>query len=167
MNVVRTDLYHCIIKGLVTSIEPLFVPIKSPPKVGQLLLCDFEPGFKEPEMTKTSRPVIVLSAKSGLVTVVACSTVAPDKPQAHHYKLPRQSMPKTGHFMGRDSWVKGDMVYTVGFHRLNLVQTGKGMGGKRLYFTDALGRGQMSQIRQCVLYGIGMGFLAKHIVDND
>ncbi|NKD14520.1 type II toxin-antitoxin system PemK/MazF family toxin [Aeromonas caviae] len=143
------------------------MPITLPPKAGQLLLCDFEPGFKEPEMTKSSRPVIVLHAKNGLVTVVACSTVPPDKPLAHHYRLPKQSMPKTKHFMGRESWVKGDMVYTVGFHRLNLVFLGRGDGGKRVYFTDMLGRGQMDQIRQCVLHGIGMGFLAQHLVSSE
>ncbi len=76
-------------------------------------------------------------------------------------------MPKTKHFMGKESWVKGDMVYTVGFHRLNLVLLGRGGEGKRLYFTDVLGRGQMDQIRQCVLHGIGMGFLAQHLVGDD
>lgn len=141
----------------------MFVPISLPPKPGQLLLCDFEPGFKEPEMTKTSRPVIVLHAKPNLVTVVACSTVSPDRLMNYHYKLPQQSMPKTKHFMGRESWVKGDMVYTVGFHRLNLVCLGRRDNGKRGYFSERLGREQMAQIYQCVLHGMGMGFLAKHI----
>lgn len=132
------------------------------PKKGQILLCDFEPGFKEPEMTKMARPVIVLAAKHGLVTVVACSTVEPDKIQECHYQLPRQSMPKCKHFMGRDSWVKGDMVYTVGFHRLTAVCIGK-EAGRRIYHRDTLGREQMVAIHRCVLHGIGMGFLVHHV----
>lgn len=135
-----------------------FVAINFHPKPGQLLLCDFEPGFSEPEMTKRNRPVIVLHSKHGLVTVVACSTVPPDKPLVYHYKLPIKSMPKTTHFMGKESWVKGDMVYTVGYHRLHLIALGRSQ-----FYRDTLGRGQMDQIRQCVLHGIGMGFLAQHI----
>lgn len=133
------------------------------PKKGQILLCDFEPGFKEPEMTKAARPVIVLSAKAGLVTVVACSTVAPAKVQDIHYLLPKNSMPKCKHFMGKESWVKGDMIYTVGFHRLNAVCVGKDYTGKRIYHKDVLGREQMAAIHRCVLHGMGMGFLAHHV----
>ncbi|WP_426697981.1 type II toxin-antitoxin system PemK/MazF family toxin [Aeromonas hydrophila] len=112
-------------------------------------------------MTKRARPVIVLCSNQQLVTVVACSTVSPDAPQKYHYELPTQSMPKTSHFMGKKSWVKGDMVYTVAYHRLHLIDL-----GKRQYFRDKLGSTQMNQIRQCVLYGIGMGFLAQHIASE-
>ncbi|QLR99634.1 type II toxin-antitoxin system PemK/MazF family toxin [Enterobacter roggenkampii] len=58
------------------------MPISYHPKPGQLMLCDFSQGFKEPEMIKSSRPVIILSGnivgRASLVTVVACSTVEPD-----------------------------------------------------------------------------------------
>ncbi len=131
------------------------------------MLCDFSQGFKEPEMVKASRPVIILSGhiagRQSLVTVVACSTVEPDVVRSHHYKLPNRSMPKTKHFMGRDTWVKGDMVYTVAFHRLEAVCLGKGAGGKRIYFNDKLGKEQMNEIYKCVLNGIGMGFLSQHV----
>ena len=39
------------------------MPINYPPKRGQILLCDFSQGFKEPEMVKGSRPVVVISTK--------------------------------------------------------------------------------------------------------
>ncbi|EHN5985923.1 type II toxin-antitoxin system PemK/MazF family toxin, partial [Salmonella enterica] len=49
------------------------MPITHHPKPGQILLCDFSQGFKEPEMIKPSRPVIVLSGsmpgRANLVTV--------------------------------------------------------------------------------------------------
>lgn len=105
------------------------MPITIHPRKGQLLLADFEPGFVEPEMIKRGRPVIVLSnpipGRSGLVTVVACSTVEPELVRNYHYKLPRASMPNTSGFQTRDTWVKGDMVYTLGFHRLNLIKLPK------------------------------------------
>ncbi|MBD2786569.1 type II toxin-antitoxin system PemK/MazF family toxin [Xenorhabdus sp. DI] len=143
------------------------MPITIHPKPGQLLLCDFSQGFKEPEMVKPSRPVIVLSGsmqgRHNLVTVVACSTVEPEIIRNYHYKLPTQSTPKCRHFMGRDTWVKGDMVYTVGFHRLSLITLRKDENGKRVYYTQKLGHEQMNEIRRCVLHGIGMSFLCRHI----
>lgn len=145
------------------------MPITIHPKVGQLLLCDFSKGFKEPEMVKASRPVIILSGfiqgRSNLATVVACSTVEPDVIRNYHYKLPTQSTPKCKHFMGKDTWVKGDMVYTVGYHRLDPILLGKEPStGKRIYFNQRIGREQMSEIYKCVLNGIGMSFLCQHIV---
>lgn len=49
------------------------MPITFHPKPGQILFCDFSSGFKEPEMIKNKRPVIVLSGpikgRSNLVTI--------------------------------------------------------------------------------------------------
>ena len=112
-------------------------------------------------MTKSSRPVVVLSSKNNLVQIVACSTVAPEHPGPEHYQIPRQSMPKTDHFFGKDTWVKGDMIYSVAFHRLELVRLGK--RSDRTYFTERLGKEQMNAIRRCVLHGRGMGFITAHI----
>ncbi|EED1399097.1 type II toxin-antitoxin system PemK/MazF family toxin [Escherichia coli] len=144
------------------------MPISYHPKPGQLMLCDFSQGFKEPEMVKSSRPVIILSGniagRANLATVVACSTVEPDVIRNYHYKLPAHSMPKTKHFMGRNTWVKGDMVYTVAFHRLDAVCIGRDDRGKRMYYTARLGREQMGEIYRCVLHGMGMSFLCQYIV---
>lgn len=138
------------------------------PSPGQILLCDFSQGFKEPEMVKSKRPVIVLTGaiqgRSNLVTVVPLSTVEPVPMQPYHYKIPKQSMPMVGRFQETDCWVKGDMVYTVGFHRLDLIQLGKrGPDGKRAYFKNRLGREQMKQIYCCVLHGLNLGHLGAHL----
>ena len=138
------------------------------PKPGQILLCDFSPGFKEPEMIKDKRPVIVLTGsikgRGNLVTIAPLSTVEPKPIQLYHYKMPRPSMPMLGIFQDTDSWLKGDMLYTVGFHRLNLIQLGKkGTDGKRIYFIERLGREQMRQIYQCVLHGLNLSKLAPHV----
>ncbi|MAT66235.1 MAG: hypothetical protein CMN57_11400 [Gammaproteobacteria bacterium] len=145
------------------------MPITIHPKVGQILLCDFSLGFKEPEMVKSGRPVVVLSptmkGRPNLVTVVALSTEPPAPVMPYHLELPRAALPQLGRFQERPSWVKGDMVYTVGFHRLELIRVGKRdpRTGKRFYFTQRLGREHMRQIYGCVLHGLNLGHLVPHI----
>lgn len=120
-------------------------------------------------MVKPSRPVLVVSpnlkGRTGLVTVVALSTVKPNPIMPFNYQIPRQSMPQLGRFQENDSWVKGDMFYSVGFHRLELIKLGKKdlMTGKRQYYTRRLGRTQMRAIYQCVLHGLGMGKVAQYV----
>lgn len=145
------------------------MPITIHPKIGQILLCDFSTGFKEPEMVKSKRPVIIISpqvkGRGNLLTVVACSTVEPNPILPFHYKLPKQSMPQIERFQESDTWVKGDMIYSVGFHRLDLIQLGKKdpRTGKRLYFSQRLGREQMTMIYKCVLHGLNLGQLVDHL----
>ncbi|PWG61157.1 type II toxin-antitoxin system PemK/MazF family toxin [Spiribacter halobius] len=145
------------------------MPITIHPKVGQILLCDFSRGFKEPEMVKPERPVIVLSpemkGRPRLVTVVALSTTPPNPVMPYHLELPRACLPQLGRFQDRRSWVKGDMVYAVGFHRLELIRLGKRdpNTGKRLYFKDRLGRERMRDVYACVLQALNLGRLEPHL----
>lgn len=138
------------------------------PKVGQILMCDFTEGFQPPEMVK-QRPVLVLAAgikgRGNLVTVAALSTTPPAPEMPFHYKLPKASMPQTGYFQTRDTWLKGDMIYTVGFRRLDLIRLGKRdpKTGRRLYFNQRLGREQMKEIYRCVLQGLNLGHLGAHL----
>ncbi len=138
------------------------------PSPGQILFCDFSQGFKIPEMVKNKRPVVVLSGsisgRSNLVTVVPLSIVAPETPQLYHYKIPKNAMPMIGRLQENDSWLKGDMLYTVGFHRLDLIQLGKRQpNGKREYFQNKLGREQMKAIYSCVFHGLNLGHLGKYL----
>jgi mRNA interferase MazF len=139
------------------------------PKPGQILLCDFSQGFKTPEMVKSNRPVIVITPqlkyRSGLVTVVPLSTVKPDPLMPYHHQLPRNCLPQIRIFQEKDSWVKGDLIYTVGFHRLNLIRLGKrGKNtGKRYYFKQRLGEDSMKEIYKCVLYGMNLGHLSRYL----
>jgi len=143
------------------------VPISIHPKIGQILLCDFS-GFKEPEMVKSKRPVVVVSGalkgRAGLVTVVPLSTVKPDPVQPYHYLLPKQFMPMLKYFQQSDSWVKGDMLYTIAFYRLNLIQLGtRNAVGKRNYFQNRLGTEQMQEIHKCILHGLNLSNLTIHL----
>lgn len=74
-------------------------------------------------------------------------------------------MPQLGKFQEKDTWVKGDMIYTVGFQRLSLIKLGKRdpQTGKRLYFKQKLGREQMREVYSCMLHGLGLGNLGQHL----
>lgn len=135
------------------------------PKIGYILMCDFSKGFKEPEMVK-ERPVIVIAtggrSRSNLVTIACLSTVEPDPILDHHCFVENKYLPKNSLFQGKDSWLKGDMIYAVGFHRLNLIPTGR-IKGKRTYFTNRLGREKMKEVYGCVLHGLNLGGLTPHL----
>jgi mRNA interferase MazF len=55
------------------------------------------------------------------------------------------------------------MIYAVGFHRLDLIRLGKDRGGKRIYRMEAISPEQLKQIKTCVLRGLGMSILTKHL----
>jgi uncharacterized protein YifN (PemK superfamily) len=132
---------------------------------GTLLMCDFNSGFVEPEMTK-HRLVVVLSpeikSRPRLCTVVALSTTPPKQVMPYHVQIDiSPSLPKN--YTSNGVWVKGDMIYSVGFHRLDLIRTGRIIGGKREYYWNRLSESQLNQINKCVLHGMGLSTLTKHL----
>ena len=92
------------------------------PKVGGVLLCDFE-GFVTPEMVK-KRPVVVIArnrANKQLVTVVPLSTTEPEVMETHHYQLPKNPVPA---YRTKKCWAKCDMVATVSIARMDRLKDG-------------------------------------------
>ena len=139
------------------------MPILYTPFVGQILTCDFS-DFKAPEMVK-KRPVIVLATRhksESLVTVICLSTKEPTPFKNHHLKLDQSLFPKHKLFDGKESWLKGDMIYTVGFHRLEQIKLGFSHG-KRSYFKTRLPQQTMKAVQSCVLHGLNLGFLSDHL----
>ncbi len=137
--------------------------IKYSPKVGQILMCDFN-GFKAPEMVK-NRPIIILSTRPNghkLVSVTCLSTAVPTKEEQYHLKMDAKHLPRTKFFRDKETWLKGDMVYTVGFDRLNLIKVGMDKG-KRIYHLDRLSRDTMKGVYSCVLHGLNLGVLHQHL----
>ena len=59
--------------------------------------------------------------------------------------------------------VKGDMVTTVGWHRMDLLLLGKDASGKRIYQTQAIDDADFLRIKRCVLHGMGFSTLTKHL----
>ncbi len=112
------------------------------------------------------RLVVVMSPRirdrPGLCTVVSLSTTPPVPCMPYHCMIdirPRLPPP----FKSDDVWVKGDMIYAVGFHRLNLVRIGKDETGKREYYRHALGANDITRIRRCILNSMGLANLTKHL----
>jgi mRNA interferase MazF len=141
------------------------MPIREHPLVGSILTCDFNAGFKEPEMVKR-RPVVVLSPKialrPGLCTVVALSETAPDPVMPFHCQIDiTPALPAP--FTSEGVWVKGDMVNAVGFHLLDLIRLSKTENGKRRYRYEPLSDEIIKKIRECVLKGLGLSTLTKHL----
>jgi len=90
------------------------------PARGEILICDFNTGFRQPEMVKR-RPTIVVSHKSShgrrLCTVVPLSTTAPAPVKHWHYALSHVQIPGWDP-QGKTMWAKCDMLATVSFDRL-------------------------------------------------
>jgi uncharacterized protein YifN (PemK superfamily) len=139
--------------------------IQEHPMIGSILLCDFTQGFSEPEMVKR-RPVIVLSHKIALrprlCTVVALSDTPPNSKMAYHMQIDI-APPLPPSFKSNGLWVKGDMIYSVGFHRLDFIRVTKNDAGKRIYYTSTLSNDQLKLVRTCVLSGLGLSQLTKHL----
>lgn len=128
-------------------------------------MCDFSSGFRVPEMVK-KRPVIVLSpkirARHKLCTVVALSTTPPEKVMPYHAQINiRPLLP--GNYDSDGLWIKGDMVNAVGFHRLDLIRTGKNEAGKRTYYYHTATEEQMKIVEACILRAIGLSTLTKYL----
>lgn len=135
-----------------------------PPR-GTILMCDFTHGFLNPEMDK-KRPVIVLSpnirSRHNLCTVVALSTTDPDSVMPYHCQI-NINPPLPNYYQSNGLWVKGDMVNAVGFHRLDLIRTGKDIHGQRTYYRNTLDEITLKKVNKCVLHGMGFSILTKHL----
>lgn len=134
-----------------------------PPR-GSVVVVDYSKGFKVPEMDK-ARLAIVLSPdikdRVKLVTVVPLSLTAPDAVLPFHKQIDIPfPLPKWGN---QPRWIKGDMVNAVGFHRVSLLRFGKDQAGKREYQTSVLDDEMFKVVKRCVLHGMGLSILTKHL----
>src|SRR5581483_8795556 len=141
------------------------MPIHQHVEPGTILRCNFDKAFKIPEMVKP-RCVVVLSpkitARPGLATVVCLSTRPPDPVMPYHCPINlKPELPPP--WDSNRIWVKGAMIYSIGFHRLDLLRLRKDRAGKRVYRMDVLTADQMKEIKSCVLRGLGMSVLTKHL----
>lgn len=128
------------------------------PEPGQLLMCNFSLGFREPEIVKT-RPVLVISPKyhekRGIVTVVPISSQPPHTVRPHHLKLPAGTVPGKKY---KQAWIKGDLIQTVALHRLDRFKI-----GRRTYLAPFIDSDLLRAVRRCVLHATGMACLTDHL----
>ncbi|MBK6298443.1 MAG: type II toxin-antitoxin system PemK/MazF family toxin [Sphingomonadales bacterium] len=134
------------------------------PKPGEILLCDYNTGFIEPEMTKR-RPIVVISPRlrhrAGLVGVVPLSTTAPDPFEAHHCRI-ELATPLPQPFDSPVMWAKCDMVATVAHARLDRFKAGR-KDGARVFLSGRLDMDQLKAVKAAVLNGLGLSSLTIHL----
>lgn len=132
--------------------------IKHHPKVGTVLRCDYEPGFRPPEMVKR-RPVIVISPRlrhrDGLCTVVPLSSDEPRRMMPYHCTL-RFDPLLPAPYDNPVHWVKADMIATVAFHRLSGLFHSRDQTGNRHYDVRVLSSEQLREVQACVLHALGL-----------
>lgn len=135
------------------------------PDQGTIVICDFNTGFKVPEMKKR-RPAIIISKRlrdrKNLCTLVPFSTSKPKVIRPYHYELILKTpLPKP--YNSINQWVKADMLYTVSLSRLFLPFEKKDAHGQREYDIRIIEGIDFKRIQQCVLHGIGLGNLTKEL----
>ncbi|MDZ7906583.1 MAG: type II toxin-antitoxin system PemK/MazF family toxin [Cypionkella sp.] len=97
------------------------------PKLGTVVLVNFDKGFMPPEMVKPRLAIVVsppIKARGKLLTVVPLSTTAPTILMPYHCQIdipfhlpaPWGNVPR---------WVKGDMINAVSFDQANLLSLEK------------------------------------------
>ena len=141
------------------------MPLQYHPRTGTIVICDYNTGFKPPEMTKR-RLAIVMSLqfkrRNNLCTVVPFSTTTQTPIMQYHYLLSlNPTLPSP--FNSPTQWVKADMLSTVSFDRLSLPFSGKGSDGKRQYIKMVISGHDFKSIQRCMLNAIGLNFLTQHI----
>ncbi len=112
------------------------------------------------------RPVIVVSprfrTRDGLCTVVPLSTSEPEQVAAYHTCISFDP-PLEAPYDATKHWVKADMIYTVGFHRLYLLFKRKDQSGRRVYDMRTLDPDVLNKVQSCVLAGLGFPNLTTQL----
>ncbi|HEY1773245.1 MAG TPA: type II toxin-antitoxin system PemK/MazF family toxin [Gammaproteobacteria bacterium] len=128
------------------------------PRRGMVLACDFQTGFKPPEMVKV-RPVVIMAEptahRPGLCTVIPLSTTAPIPVMPYHHRMKAVSLPAA--WGSRDVWAKCDMIYAVSCERLDRILV-RDHGQRRYVYSNACS-GDLEAIRHGILHSLGMGNL--------
>ncbi|GAF88414.1 unnamed protein product [marine sediment metagenome] len=132
---------------------------------GTVVLCEFNTGFRPPEMVKR-RPAIVVSHRLAfrdrLCTVVPLGQSGPERDVVYQCQisLDRELPPP---FAYKTFWAKADMFATVSLDRLDLFHTVRDHTGRRRYLQPKLNAKDLKQVRTCILHALGMEDLTVHL----
>ncbi|MSP87809.1 MAG: hypothetical protein EXQ92_03200 [Alphaproteobacteria bacterium] len=127
------------------------MPIQFVPEPGMVLLCDYDTGFRPPEMVKLRHCIVTSSKfqnKQGLCIVVPVSSVEPKPFLAYHFLFGANAYP----FFkpDRSHWAKCDLISHVGFARLDRLL----LNGQRA--TPKISDAHLTGVRHCVLSAAGL-----------
>jgi mRNA interferase MazF len=141
------------------------VPLLYHPKRGTILICNYDTGFRPPEMVKR-RPAVVISpaisSRGELCTIVPLSTTPPDTIRPYHRSIVIDPpLPKP--WSTKVVWAKCDMVFAASFQRLDLIRTAKVHGQPRQYRMNLLPSVDLNEILAGVLSSVGLLHLTKHL----
>jgi mRNA interferase MazF len=129
------------------------------PRIGEVLLCNYNTGFIVPEMVKL-RPIVIVSPRlrrrEGLVALVPLSTSEPDVVMDYHAEL-ILAHPLPPPFNSSTMWAKCDMTSTLALCRLDRFKEAKRDGQQRQYRTGQLSTEQIVVVRKGILHGLGLG----------
>lgn len=140
--------------------------LQFPPKPGLVVICDYDTGFREPEMVKRRLAVVMsprLPHRDRLCTVVPLSASAPRSGIRYQCKveLPVDPPPP---FEGRIKWAKADMLATVSYNRLQLPYNGRDQEtSRRKYRIINLKPADMRHIRIAMMHALGLDHLTDHL----
>jgi len=127
--------------------------VKFVPGPGHVLICDFNTGFKAPEMVK-ARPFVVISPKrrrAQLVTGVPLSSVPPEPAEPWHHPVAWETYPPAR----KPMWAKGDMVVSISLDRLDRVKV-RDAEDRRRYRTFQATDADLDAIRAAVRSYLGL-----------
>lgn len=141
---------------------PASMPLTYHPKQASLVVVNFDRGFREPEMVKARLAIVMskpIARRVGLCTVIPLSTTPPSHPMPYHgeidigFDLPGR--------WRRRCWVKGDMITSVAFHRVEMIRLGRDRNSKRQYLTRTLDDATFKAVQRHALHGLGLSVLTK------
>ncbi|MGH8073626.1 MAG: type II toxin-antitoxin system PemK/MazF family toxin [Lysobacter sp.] len=134
--------------------------LRYPPKVGDILMCEFPECFAAPEMVKTRAVVVIspkLAGRDRLVAVLPISNTPPEPLCAHHCLIPARMLPKYMQATGGERWAKCDMLYTFSLTRLSLIKDGRDRAtGKRKYDTPRFDLETLQAVRRAAACSLGI-----------
>ncbi len=103
-----------------------------------------------------------ISVRKGLCTVVPLSETRPHVIMPYHREITFDP-PLPESWGNHPRWLKGDMIVSVGFHRLDFVREGKDLKGKRIYRTEPIPKSLLKDVQSCMLASLGLIALTKHL----
>lgn len=138
--------------------------LKFPPNLGLVVICNYDTGFRPPEMVKERLAVVVsprLPHRDGLCTVIPLSMTAPPSGIRYQCKVDLP-IPAPPPFPGSFKWAKADMMATVAYDRLSLPYDGRDKStGKRKYLKIVLTPDELKKIRAAMLCALGLDALTN------
>lgn len=131
------------------------MPLPYHPKPGTIVICDYTPGFRPPEMVKR-RPAITISPKlkrrNDLVAVIPLSETCPEPLEDWHHRIDLEIPDPWGN---GPRWAACDHVATVGYARLNLPYTKYPVTGARRFVQIELDD-QIAELRRKAALALGI-----------